>query len=217
MFLDDDDSWQPAKVERQLFRFDTQSEPGLVYSGRRAVDEDGNCLYCIPATKEGDLSRRLLQENCIGTTSSVAIRADLFDTVGGFDQELPALQDYDLWIRVARRTQVACDPAHTVNWTVHATASSQMAGDPSIYKAAYDHISRKFAPAIEELTRQEKSRRTATRHASIADKHARTGELLSQYAHALRSLLARPTLAGASRLLPYRAWLSVRSFLEENC
>jgi glycosyltransferase involved in cell wall biosynthesis len=210
MFVDDDDTWEPAKVERQVRLFDVRSDAGLVYSGRRAVDEHGRCLYEIPAQAEGDIFRRLLQGNCIGTTSSVAVEADVFRRAGGFDEDLPALQDYDLWIRAARRTRVACDPAHTVNWTVHATASDQMAGDPAIYEEAYDRITKKYAGAIRGLSPRERRLRTATQYASIADKYARTGDLTNQWVYALRSLLAYPTLAGASRLLPFSLWMALR-------
>ncbi len=34
------------------------------------------------------------------------IRRDLFDAVGGFDESLPACEDYDLWLRLSWRTAV---------------------------------------------------------------------------------------------------------------
>ena len=217
MFIDDDDTWEPTKTGRQLRLFDAHPEVGLVYSGRRAVDEQGQCLYCISAREEGDISRRVLQNNCVGTTSGVALRTDLFHQAGGFDEDLPALQDYDLWIRAARRTRVACDPAHTVNWTVHDFASNQMTGDPTIYENAYEQIADKYEGAIQALTPSERRLRTAMQYASIADKYARSGDLINQYAYAARSLAARPTLSGASRLLPYLFWVRLRRLVSGGC
>ncbi|WP_158705187.1 glycosyltransferase family 2 protein [Salinibacter altiplanensis] len=217
MFVDDDDRWEPEKIKRQIRLLEQSPEFGLVYSGRRAVDEQGQLLYCIPAEEVGDVSQKLLQRNCIGTTSSVALKAELFQQTGGFDEELPAQQDYDLWIRVARRTLVACDPAHTVNWTVHTSAGDQMTGNPEIYVEAYERISEKYADAIQNLSRQQRRQRVATQCASIADKYARTGDLVNQYRYVLRSLSAWPTLVGASRLLPYRLWLTIRKLKDGRC
>jgi GT2 family glycosyltransferase len=217
MFVDDDDTWQPDKIMRQHAKLEANPDVGLVYSGRRVVNEEGDLLYCIGANQSGDIFADLLQRNCIGTTSSVALKAELFRQVGGFDEGLPAQQDYDLWIRIARQKPVACDPAHTVNWTVHASANDQMAGKPSIYKEACERISEKYADAIQGLSLREQRRREATQLASIADKYARTGDLMNQYRYVLRSLATWPTLSGASRLLPYRLWLSLRQLRSGDC
>ncbi|MFW6079925.1 MAG: hypothetical protein ACODAE_09900, partial [Gemmatimonadota bacterium] len=45
----------------------------------------------------------LLCRNFIGTPA-VLVRAPLLRAVGGFDERLPAFQDWDLWLRLARRT-----------------------------------------------------------------------------------------------------------------
>lgn len=215
MFVDDDDTWQPDKIVRQHAKLKANPDVGLVYSGRRVVNEEGDLLYCIGANQSGDIFTDLLQRNCIGTTSSVAIRTEQFRRVGGFDETLPAMQDYELWIRLARRTRIACDSAHTVNWTVHTTAGNQMAGDPSIYEEAYRRIAKKHEEAFCQLTQLERRRSRATHYASIADKYARVGQLRQQYFYALRSLSTCPTLAGLSRLLPYRLWLEIRKITSQ--
>lgn len=209
MFIDDDDTWLPSKLERQLPYFSDENI-GLVYAGRRVVSEDGNVLYCIDPAADGKIHDELLVYNCIGTTSSVAVRASLFRATGGFDASLPALQDYDLWIRLARHTQVAFDAAHTVCWTVHASAEAQMAGDPKIYRDAYNRLEQKYSAARKRLSSKERRRGKALSWSTIADKYARAGAYRQQVQCALRSLLAYPTLAGMSRLLPYRIWLRLR-------
>jgi GT2 family glycosyltransferase len=40
---------------------------------------------------------------CLVSPSAVMMRRELFDAVGLFDEELPACEDYDLWLRVSAR------------------------------------------------------------------------------------------------------------------
>ena len=45
-------------------------------------------------------------DNFIGTTSSVMVRKDTLLAVNKFDEKLPALQDYDLYIRICKKYKV---------------------------------------------------------------------------------------------------------------
>ena len=44
---------------------------------------------------------------CVISPSSAVLRRSLLDEVGLFDEELPACEDYDLWLRIAARHPVA--------------------------------------------------------------------------------------------------------------
>ncbi|MCP4996514.1 MAG: glycosyltransferase family 2 protein, partial [Gammaproteobacteria bacterium] len=50
-------------------------------------------------------------QNCLPlwviSPSSAIIHRDLFNEVGTFDEELPACEDYDLWLRICARHPVA--------------------------------------------------------------------------------------------------------------
>lgn len=140
----------------------------------------------------------------------MAVRASLFCAAGGFDTTLPAHQDYDLWIRICRLAEVAFDAAYTVCWLVHVIPKAQMAGDPKIYRKAYNRIEQKYNEVRQRLSLQDQGRGAALNWATISDKYARTGAHGQQIRCALRSLLAYPTFVGASRLLPYRIWLGLR-------
>jgi GT2 family glycosyltransferase len=49
----------------------------------------------------------------------VAVRKDLFETLGGFDPRFTGVQDYDFALRVARREQIGCLPAHLYRYRWH--------------------------------------------------------------------------------------------------
>jgi glycosyltransferase involved in cell wall biosynthesis len=99
-FLDADDAWLPAKLERQLAVFASSPTVGLVHCAASYLDESGFAprLMAEPA----DTLLALLQENFI-YNSSVVVRRPVLDEHGVFDTD-PALrgaEDYELWLRLA--------------------------------------------------------------------------------------------------------------------
>lgn len=104
--LDDDDAWKPAKLERQLERFEVVGEEyGLVYTGRDIV-QDGVVVESDHPTTEGWIFEDLLAGNVIASETPL-IRSECFDRVGGFDTEFESAQDLDMWLRIARKYKVA--------------------------------------------------------------------------------------------------------------
>lgn len=104
-FLDDDDWWEPEKLQRQVAAYqsaDRQEKVGLIYTGLRVVDDKGEFLRNRPGRRPENPVRHLAQQNFIGTVSSAIIPRTVFEAVGGFDEELPARQDLDLWLRIAK-------------------------------------------------------------------------------------------------------------------
>jgi len=121
MFLDDDDTWKRSKIEDQLKVFQLNKDVDLVFSGREVVysDNRNRTIYNIDAiVPQKNTFKNILQGNFIGTTSSVAIRRKIFFDVGKFDENLPAMQDYDLWIRVCRASKIKSDDKHNVIYTI---------------------------------------------------------------------------------------------------
>jgi O-antigen biosynthesis protein len=107
-FLDDDDAWYPHKLERQVACFEAADpEVALVYGGYRRVGEDGR-TETRRADGRAHVGRNLWMRNGIGTTSVVMCRRDALLEVGGFDERLPSMQDYDLYLRLAQRYPFAC-------------------------------------------------------------------------------------------------------------
>lgn len=108
-FLDADDAWAPTKLERQMacFAAATDNAPAMVYCRSHAIDERGaelpghTNLHWEPL--RGRVFDRLLRTNAIsGSASAVVIRLSCLQEVGGFDEGLSALEDFDLWLRIAR-------------------------------------------------------------------------------------------------------------------
>ena len=54
------------------------------------------------AKPEGNIYPVLFGKNVVGSTSFPLIRKKAFDEVGGFNETMPALQDMELWLRIAQ-------------------------------------------------------------------------------------------------------------------
>lgn len=109
--LDDDDEWLPGKLTKQLACL--QAGPpdlGLVYGSAEDVDTDGRTRF-HPNRAEGQLYRKMLSRNRMhGAPSSLLMRRNIVRQIGFFDPRLPAIEDYDYFLRACRVANVACLP-----------------------------------------------------------------------------------------------------------
>jgi glycosyltransferase involved in cell wall biosynthesis len=108
--LDADDVWLSGKLEKQLNLFQASQDPklGLVYSSYELIDEKGVSIVgenlIVKPSLRGEVYSSLLTGNFIsGSGSGVLIRSAVFEEVGLFDETLKASEDWDMWIRIARK------------------------------------------------------------------------------------------------------------------
>jgi glycosyltransferase involved in cell wall biosynthesis len=110
-FLDCDDWWLPAKIEKQVARAIGHPEIGLVYSRAIRVDATGAEGDRFDSNVEGRVLDRLLLGNCIaGSASSAMVSRRAIEAVGLFDESLTFAEDWEYWIRVSSEFSVACVP-----------------------------------------------------------------------------------------------------------
>ncbi len=98
-FLDADDDWAPEKLAVQLKAADEGA--GLIYTDRLNFGDFGRYKERQSDSvtlHEGDVFEPLLLGNFI-TLSSVLMRRDWFDRLGGFSVDHIGVQDWDLWLR----------------------------------------------------------------------------------------------------------------------
>lgn len=123
-FLDADDLWEPAKIERQLARVSC----AWSYTNRTNFGTRGDVPVLqsdCTAMHDGDVFARLLSEGNFITNSSVLIRRGLFLELGGFYAALRNAEDWDLWLRVAERHPVAYCSEPLVRYRFHSAGKSQ--------------------------------------------------------------------------------------------
>jgi len=99
-FLDSDDEWLPDKLARQVGRSGSR-EPDFICHTDEIWLRSGKIVpqKSIHCKQGGRFFERSL-ERCLISPSSVMLSRSLLDRIGWFDEDLPAAEDYDLWLRI---------------------------------------------------------------------------------------------------------------------
>jgi hypothetical protein len=107
-FLDDDDEWLPGKLERQVAALDAAGTGAvMVACGFEVWDGDRLVAGVLPPSGLNDGA--LLAHPCLWPSTVLARRSAL-DAVGGFDETLVRVEDWDLWVRLAEAGTIATVP-----------------------------------------------------------------------------------------------------------
>jgi glycosyltransferase involved in cell wall biosynthesis len=105
-FLDSDDLWLPHKLSSQIDFFN--SNPDAVINQTEEI-WIRNGVRVNPKTRHHKSSGMIFERSlglCLVSPSAVMMKRSLFEEVGLFDEDLPACEDYDLWLRVSWRYPV---------------------------------------------------------------------------------------------------------------
>lgn len=131
--LDADDVWLASKLAKQLELFNqSQNDPssktilGAVYCGYTLIDQNSDQIVgknlIVHPTLRGNIYRQLLTGNFIsGSGSSILLKAEIFKTVGYFDESLKASEDWDMWLRIAKEHSFDYVDEALVQIRVHAS------------------------------------------------------------------------------------------------
>jgi glycosyltransferase involved in cell wall biosynthesis len=99
-FLDSDDLWAPDKLHRQLEFMRTHRDCAISQTGEIWIRDGRRVNPGLRHLKRaGDIFIDSLQ-TCLISPSAVILRTELFRALGGFDEDLAAAEDYDLWLRI---------------------------------------------------------------------------------------------------------------------
>ncbi|MEA3392104.1 MAG: glycosyltransferase [Candidatus Marinimicrobia bacterium] len=102
-FLDSDDEWLPDKLQKQMSYIDQHPNTRILQTEERWIR---NNMRVNPgkkyAKKSGNIFKYCLK-TCIVGPSTVICEAKLLSEMGGFDENLPVCEDYDLWLRIAAK------------------------------------------------------------------------------------------------------------------
>jgi len=119
-FVDDDDIWAPDKLQAQLAAIAADGSARWSCVGSVNVDDEATVLWWADPLYERDLSRALLRSNSIpGGGSGVLASTGISRAVGGFDETMSNLADWDFYLRLAQRSPVAAVHAPMVGYLVH--------------------------------------------------------------------------------------------------
>jgi len=109
VFLDADDRLLPDAVEAGLSCLNAHPDCAFVSGHHRYIKADGTLLREFPQEHiRGNHYLSLLQGNYIGMHATVMYRRALLESIGGFNETLAACEDYELYLRMARKFPIHC-------------------------------------------------------------------------------------------------------------
>jgi len=132
-FLDSDDIWHPGKLEAQLSGFDHEGRYRWSYTGFRLIDEEGEPTSLRAGSpwqpRSGDLFLELLSTEAAAPIQTLLVERSLLSEVGLLDESLPYKEDYELLLRLARRSEAYAVDARMVSIREHAGRSTKARED----------------------------------------------------------------------------------------
>ena len=105
-FLDSDDEWLLEKLSLQLAALRESPHIPLCHTGEIWIRNGVRVNAMNKHKKRGGNIYLNCLPLCVISPSSVMMSRDLFLQIGGFDENLPACEDYDLWLRICADTPV---------------------------------------------------------------------------------------------------------------
>ncbi len=106
-FLDSDDEWLPGKLAAQQDVLKQQSGVRICHTDEIWIRNGRRVNQMHKHAKSGGHIFPRCLPLCVISPSSVIIQRSLLDEVGNFDEQLPACEDYDLWLRICATHPVA--------------------------------------------------------------------------------------------------------------
>ncbi|MFA6142101.1 MAG: glycosyltransferase [Candidatus Omnitrophota bacterium] len=126
-FLDHDDIWLPTKLEKQMRMFEANPGVGLVYSNSVILDEGGirnRTIFDIEPPKRGHAFYDLLKADFIPVMTAIT-RKDILLDAGLFDKKFIVAEDWDLFLKIARKHEIDYIDEVLVKYRVHAASHSR--------------------------------------------------------------------------------------------
>ncbi len=141
-FLDSDDYWLPEKLSAQM-EFFSQNRQAVACQTeeiwiRKGVRVNPRNKHLKSSGNIFGLSLKL----CLVSPSAVMVKRSLLKEVGLFDEDLPACEDYDLWLRIASRYPV---------YLIQRPLVVKEGGDPDQLSCRYRGMDRFRIKALEKL------------------------------------------------------------------
>lgn len=104
--LDSDDEWLPEKLEQQINSIN-ESELKVCHTNEIWIRDGKHLNQMKKHQKSGGWIFKNCLPLCAMSPSSIVIHRSVFEEAGLFDENLPACEDYDLWLQITARFPVA--------------------------------------------------------------------------------------------------------------
>jgi len=199
-FLDDDDEFETNKIEEIKKILSTQLNVDIIYHSATIYMVNEGVSYKSGTTipQSENIYKDLLIKNIVGGTSVATIKKKSLRDVGGFDEKLPALQDYDLWLRLAKANKYFQFIDKPLLKYHHETKTNSISKSLINNKIAIDEIEEKHHNDFKKLSRN----------------HFKKHEMWKQKMRVHKSLMNRQYKGAVQEQLTFfQKFPSIKSFL----
>lgn len=105
-FLDSDDEWLPKKLEKQINLLKKHPTNKVCHTEEIWIRRGVQVNQMKKHQKAGGWIFPQCLPLCAMSPSSILIHRTVFEDIGYFDPQLPACEDYDLWLRITSKYSV---------------------------------------------------------------------------------------------------------------
>jgi len=126
-WINSDDTYEPGAVAAAVKYLQEHPKVGMVYGDCNYIDAFGKV---IGRFNSAQTDYRLLRQGYAHIPQqTMFFRADLWKLVGPLDPSFYFAMDYDLWTRIAARTEIKYVPQTWANFRIHASGKTIAADD----------------------------------------------------------------------------------------
>ncbi|MGB8980836.1 MAG: glycosyltransferase family 2 protein [Anaerolineales bacterium] len=137
-WINSDDTYEPGAVRAAVEYLRAHPEVGMVYGDCNFINESGRVIGKFNAAQT---SYRLLRQGYAHIPQqTMFFRTELWRQVGPLDPSFYFAMDYDLWTRLAARTEIKYVPQTWANFRLHTSGKTLLADDrcwPEMLKVHY--------------------------------------------------------------------------------
>jgi glycosyltransferase involved in cell wall biosynthesis len=126
-WLNSDDTYEPHAIAEAVEFLRSHPEVGMVYGDANFINESGRLIGRFPAAQT---DHKRLQRGYVHIPQQASFwRAGLWRKVGPLDPSFYFAMDYDLWVRLARVSELFYHPRLWANFRLHTQGKTFAADD----------------------------------------------------------------------------------------
>jgi glycosyltransferase involved in cell wall biosynthesis len=126
-WINSDDTYEPGAVAAAVKNLQSHPNVGMVYGDCNFINESGRVIGRFNAAQT---DQRLLRRGYVHIPQQASFfRADLWREVGPLDPSFYFAMDYDLWTRIAAKTEIKYIPQTWANFRLHTSGKTIIADD----------------------------------------------------------------------------------------
>lgn len=203
-FLDDDDMFKPEKIKMLKETIQKKPSADVIYHPAHIHMPNEGITYI---SKPKDITNNsqealhlLLIGNPIGGTPMVTVRKQALIDSGLFDETLPAMQDRDMWLRLAEKKYNFLLIPYPLTDYFHITNSNSITKNIDNYIAAAEAFSKKFKNHYQCFDKSDLKKIKASNYKELSHRYLLNNNLAKSLKYQMKNFLLAPSLKNAGFL-----------------